>query len=115
MIAYKLVENISDPCNAKENYQSTTRNPPPPPPPPAKSVKQSEIIAYQPKPFENPNIVDIKSGIIENPEILHNFFKTKRQGKNVSQVDCNSSLYSDTKKVKIFQKKHKNNNTTTGF
>ena len=92
MIAYKLVENISDPCNAKEYYQSSI-----------------------PKPFENPNIVDIKSGIIENPEILHNFFKTKRQGKNVSQVDSNSSLYSDTKKVKIFQKKYKNNNTTTGF
>ena len=110
MIAYKLVENISDPCNAKEYYQSSIRNPPH-----AKSVKQSEIIAYQPKPFENPNIVDIKSGIIENPEILHNFFKTKRQGKNVSQVDSNSSLYSDTKKVKIFQKKYKNNNTTTGF
>ena len=112
MIAYKLAEKISDPCNAKEHYQSFIRKKN------TKSAKQSEIIAYQPKTFENPNIVDIKSVIIEHPETWHNCFKTTSQVKNVSQADSNSCLYSDvlqvdstsslhsdTKKVKIFQTK----------
>ena len=67
LIAYKLVENISDPRNAKEHYQSFIRKKN------TRSVKQSEIIAYQPKAFENPNIVDKKSVIIEHPETLLNF------------------------------------------
>ena len=33
-----------------------------------KLVKKSEIVTYQPKTFENPNIVDIKSVITEHPE-----------------------------------------------
>ena len=91
MIAYKLAEKISDPCNAKEHYQSFIRK---------------------------KNIVDIKSVIIEHPETWHNCFKTTSQVKNVSQADSNSCLYSDvlqvdstsslhsdTKKVRIFQTK----------
>ena len=48
-----------------------------------KSVKQSEIITYQPKTFENPSTVDIKSVIIEHPKSSHKLSKTIRQaGKN---------------------------------
>ena len=54
LLAKKLIENIPDLCNAKEHYQSFIRNKN------TKSVKQSKIITYQPKTFENPNIVDIK-------------------------------------------------------
>ena len=48
-------------CNAKEYYQSFIRKKH------TKSVKQSEIITYQPKSFENPNIADIKLVIMEHP------------------------------------------------
>ena len=54
LLAKKLIENIPDPCNAKEHYQSFIRNKN------TKSVKQTKIITYQPKTFENANIVDIK-------------------------------------------------------
>ena len=63
------------------------------------SVKQSKIIIYQPKTFENPNIVDIKSIIIEHPKTSHKLSKTIRQAE---KVGSNSSLYSGTKKVKKF-------------
>ena len=33
-----------------------------------KLVKQSNIITYEPKTFESPNIVDMKSIIIEHPK-----------------------------------------------
>ena len=54
MLANKLIEKISDPCNAKEHYQSSImrKN--------RKSVKQSKIVTYQPKTFERRKIVDIK-------------------------------------------------------
>ena len=47
--------------NGKEYYQSfiTNKN--------TKSVKQSKIITQLPKTFENPNVVDMKSVIIEYP------------------------------------------------
>ena len=48
-----------------------------------KSVKQSKIIAYQPKPFENRNPVDIKSVITEHSKISHNLFKTIREAEKV--------------------------------
>ena len=38
-----------------------------------KSAQQSEIITYQPKAFENPNIVDIKSVITEHTKTYKNF------------------------------------------
>ena len=41
-----------------------------------KSIKQSEIIIYHSKTFENPNTVDIKSIITDN---RHKLFKTIRQ------------------------------------
>ena len=70
-----------------------------------KSVKQSEIITYQPKTFD---IVNIKSVITEHPKTSHNLSKTIRKGE---KVGSNSSLYSDTKKVK----KCKNSKTWTCF
>ena len=54
LLANKLMAKILDPCNAKWHYQSFIRKKN------RKSVKQSEITAYQPKPFENPNINYIK-------------------------------------------------------
>ena len=80
MLVNKLMKKIPDPCNAKEHYQSFIRNKN------TKSVKQSEIITYQPKTFENPNIVDIKT--------LHELSKTIRQAKKVGP---NTSLHSNTK------------------
>ena len=56
-----------------------------------KSVKQSKIITYQTKTFENPNIVDIKSIITKHAKTSHILSKTKK-------IDSNSPLYSDTKK-----------------
>ena len=62
LLANKLKKNVLDPRNFKEHYQSfiIKEN--------RKSVKQSEIITYQPKSFENPSIVNIKSFIIEHPK-----------------------------------------------
>ena len=62
------------------------------------SVKQSEIITYQPKAFEKPDIVYIKSVIIEYPKTSHKLSKTLEQAEKVSQVGSNTSLYSDKKK-----------------
>ena len=67
----------------------------------SKSVKQSEIITYEPKSFESPNIVDIKSVIAEHPKISHKLSKTKKQP---GKVGSNSSLYGDTKKGENFFK-----------
>ena len=89
----QINRKILDPRNAKEHYQSFIRKKN------TKSVKQSEIITYQPKTFENPNIVDIKSVITEHPKTSHKLSKTIRQAE---KVGSNSSLYSDTKNVKIF-------------
>ena len=50
------------------------------------------MITYQPKTF------DKKSKITEHPKTSHKLSKTIRQ---VEKVSCNSSLYSDTKNVKI--------------
>ena len=88
-LSNKSIEKIPDSRNAKERYQSFIRKKP------TKSVKQSEIITYQPKPFENPNIVLIKSVVTEYPKTLHKLSK-------VEKVASNSSLYKDAKKVKFF-------------
>ena len=79
-----------------------------------KSVKQSEIITYQPKIFVNPNSVDIKSVITEHPKTSHKFSKTIRKGEKVGP---NSSLSSETSKGGNFlnEKKHKSNKTRTCF
>ena len=60
-----------------EHYQSIIRKRN------TKSVKQSEIITYQPKTFENPKIVGIKSVITEHPKKSHRLSKTIRQAKNL--------------------------------
>ena len=48
LFANKLVGKVPDPCNAKEHYESFLRKKN------RKSVKQSEIITYQPKTFSKP-------------------------------------------------------------
>ena len=68
LLANKLIEKIPDPRNAKELYQSFIRKKN------TESVKQWEIIFYQPKNFENPNVGDIKPVIIECPEIIRQTF-----------------------------------------
>ena len=89
LLAIKLIEKTPGPCNAKEHYQSTIRKKN------AKSVKQLTIVTYQPKTFENSNIVGIKSIITEHPRNSHKLSKTITQ---VETVGSNSFLYSDTKK-----------------
>ena len=49
-----------------------------------KFSKESKIMTQQPKTFENPNIVDIKSVIIEHANISHKLSKTIRQSEKVS-------------------------------
>ena len=70
LLANKLIENILDPRNAKEHCQlflvKKNRN----------SVKQLEIITYQPRTFQNPEIVDIKLVITEHPKTSHKLSKT---------------------------------------
>ena len=83
LLTNKWIEKILDRRNAKEHYQSFIKKKN------SKSVKQSEVITYQPKSFENSNIVDIKSIISEHP-------------KKVEKVGSNSSFYSDAKKGNIF-------------
>ena len=102
-------EKIPDPRSAKEHYQSfiEKKN--------TKLVKQSKIITYKPKTLENPNIVDIKSVIIEHPKTSHKLSKTKRETENFPEVGSNISLYSDTKNKWNFlkEKKCKNSKTST--
>ena len=76
-LASKFTEKIPNSHNAKEHYQSFLwkKN--------RKSVKQSNVITYQPKTLENPNIVDIKSVTTERPETLHKLSKTIRQAEKV--------------------------------
>ena len=76
-LASKFTEKIPNSHNAKEHYQSFLwkKN--------RKSVKQSNVITYQPKTFGNPNIVDIKSVTTERPETLHKLSKTIRQAEKV--------------------------------
>ena len=71
-----------------------------------KSAKQ-KIITQQPKIFESPNIVNIKSVIIEYPKTSHKLSSHKniRKAEKVSQVGSNRSLCSDTKKSKHFLNK----------
>ena len=58
LLANKLIEKVPDPHNTKEHHESFLRKKN------RKSVKQSEIIIYQPKTVDT---VDIKSGITEHP------------------------------------------------
>ena len=67
-----------------------------------KSVKQERIITQQSKTFENPNIIDKKSVIIEHPKTSRKSSNTIRKTEKVSQTGSKSSLYSDTKIVNNF-------------
>ena len=94
LLANKLIEKIPDPHNAKKHYQSFIRK--------KQQQKTSKTIrkfTYQPKTFEKPNIVDIKSVITEHTETSHKLSKTIKQAE---KVGSNSFLYSDTKKNEIF-------------
>ena len=63
MLANNLIEKIPESRNAKEHYQSLIKKKTK-----TKSVKQSGIITYQSKTFENPNTVDIKSVTAKHPK-----------------------------------------------
>ena len=91
-LANKLIDKIPDPCNAKVQSQSIIRKKS------TKSVKKSQIITYQPKTFENPNIFDRKSIITEHAKTSPKLSKTIKQAE---KIDSNSCVYSDTKRVKI--------------
>ena len=93
LLTNKLIKNIHDPRNAKEQYQSfiIKKN--------RKSVKQSEIITYQLKTFD---IFDIKSVNTEHSNTSHKLFKTER---HTHKVGSNSFLYSDINKEKNFSTK----------
>ena len=54
LLRNKLIENIPDPHNGKQQYQPfiLMKN--------RKSVQQLKIISYQPRTFQNPEIVDKK-------------------------------------------------------
>ena len=74
LLINKLIVKIPDPRSAKKHYQSFLRKKN------RKLVKHSEIITYQPKTFENPNTVDIKSVITEHPKTSHKLSKTIGKG-----------------------------------
>ena len=59
-----------------------------------KICETSEVIAYQPKAFEESKIVDTESDIIEHPITSHKLTKTIRMGE---KVDYSNSLYSEYK------------------
>ena len=104
LLASKLIDNIPDLLNAKEHYESFWRQ--------EKSVKQSEIITYQPNIFRNPNIVDIKSDIIEHPNTSYKLSKTIRRSE---KIDSDNSLYSDTKSANLLNEKKCKNNKMSAF
>ena len=66
-LASKLIINIPDHRNAEEYYQSFIIKKI------IKPIKQSEIITYQPKTFQNPNIVDTKSVITNIHKLQVNY------------------------------------------
>ena len=55
-----------------------------------KSIKQSDIITYQPKTFQNPNMVDIKQASVEQPEVVG-------KSSEGEKANSNRSFYSDTR------------------
>ena len=65
LLASKLIEKITDPHNAKEHYESFLK-------------KKNRKSGKQSKPFENPNIVDIKLVLTEHPKISLKLSKTIR-------------------------------------
>ena len=85
----QINKNMPDPTNPKEYYQSYLKRKD------AKVLKRSKTITQQPKTLEIPNIVDIKSVLIEHPKTgnVENVPLESGAGKN-----SDSPLYSETKK-----------------
>ena len=100
LLATKLIEKVPDATNAKQHYQAVLKNKN------KKSVKRSKITTQQPKAIEKPNITELESVFTEHPKNFGKLSKTIRQAEKVSQVgsdkNSNSSLYSETKELKIF-------------
>ena len=72
LLANKLIKKLPNPRNAKEHYQSFIRKKS------RKSVKQSEIVTYQPKTFDT---VDIKSFITESSKNFISIIQDHRKGR----------------------------------
>ena len=72
---YCMQLKIPEASNVKEYYKSylNRKN--------TKLVKGSNIIIQQPQTIKNPNIVDIKSVIIEHPKTSHKLSKAIRHSK----------------------------------
>ena len=93
LAANKLIEKVLDPRNAEEHYQSFLRAKN------RKSIKESEIITYQPKTFEKSNITDKKSSIPEHPKT------TSKLGKTIGKAEklgFKSYLYIHTENSENF-------------
>ena len=77
-------------------------------------VKPSKIISQQTKPFENPNIIDIKLVFIENKKTSCRLSNAIRQVEKVFQVGSGKKLASletsekclDEKNAKITKRSH---------
>ena len=86
LLATKLIEKIPDPRHAEEHYQSFIRKKN------TKSVKKWKIFTDQPKTFESPNIVGIKSVITDHPKTSHKLSKLKsfqqKEWKNNKRSTC---------------------------
>ena len=80
LLAKKLIEKIPDPRNAEEHYQSFIRKKN------TKSGKQSKIITFQPKAFDNLNIFYIKSVIAEHPKTYHKLHKLSKSIRQAEKV-----------------------------
>ena len=76
----KITEEIPDPSNSKEYYNSYLKRKN------KKSEKRSKITTEQLKAIESQNIVDLKSVNIEHPKTSHRFFKAVRQAEKVFQL-----------------------------
>ena len=74
-----------------------------------KSVKRSKIVAQQPKAFENPNIVDMKSVVKKHPKTSYKLSKTieNRLKKFTKQILARVLIA-----IYIVIKKCKNNKTS---
>ena len=75
----QINRKILDPRNAKEHHQSFIRKKN------TESVKQSKRITYQPKTYENPITVDIRSVITEHPKTSLKLSKTIRRMKKFTK------------------------------
>ena len=71
-------------------------------------------MALQPKTRENPNIVDVRSAIIEHLKIFHKLFRTTKQIEKVFGIGgADNALYSEAKKSENFFNERRCNNNQT--